>query len=228
MASLADFFERLLDRKAEYLRAKEGKEFENRITSDLIRYAMFAQVEKDQVINDSSKAVFQKCKAAVLAKAETNHVANPFGYRQHFMFQPYGTQQYPDYLILDGDALHSIEVKYSAKDGRKPMWNSGPPRPNGIYIFGSYNKGDLTYFVGRDVIDPELARLMHDWDEVRQVVTNFNRRHMATQEYGFNLYARKAFDQNKVTNPDAVTDFLSNPKRSQLENEVISHLRSFR
>ena len=108
------------------------------------------------------------------------------------------------------------------------MWNSGAPRPSGIYIFGSYGREDITFFLGGSVLDPELASMMHaQWEKVGATINEFNIQVAKDQEYGFHLYPRKAFDQKKQINPRAVTNFFTNPRRHELEDEVLAHLRRF-
>ena len=49
----------------------------------------------------------------------------------------------------------------------------------------------------------------------------FNSDEMKEQAYGFSVYIRRTFDQNKKYNPDAVVDFFENPWRAELEDAVI-------
>lgn len=47
---------------------------------------------------------------------------------------------------------------------------------------------------------------------------------MEKQPYGFAAYIRKAFEQKREFNPDAILDFFNNENREKLENSVISYL----
>lgn len=117
-----------------------------------------------------------------------------------------------------------IEVKYKEKGGARPVWNSGLPRPSGIYIFGSYVEQQITFFLGRDLVTDDEARAMHEFFDVELKAREreFNQEHLASHVYGFSVYVRKAFDQGKQYNDAAVVDFFANPERERLEANVIS------
>ena len=221
MASLAEFFEHLRNHKRGYLNADTGADFERRIYTEMDRRVGLSRIQKDQIPKD----VFSDIKIHIQPKTLVTYEKNTTEFRRHFIFQPYGSQDYPDLLIFDGARLHAVEIKFSKGKQGRPMWNSGAPRPTGIYIFGAYGRGDLTFFMGGSVLAPEDAQEMHDeWDRVQDEVRLFNTRQTRKQPYGFHLYARKAFDQNKSLNPDAITDFFANPHRESLEDEVIAYL----
>ena len=221
MASLAEFFEHLRSSKRRYLNAERGSDFERRIYTEMDRQVGLSRIQKDQIPKD----VFADIKNRIQPKTLRSSEENTTSFKAHFIFQPYGSQDYPDLLIFYGDRLIAVEIKFSKSQQGKPMWNSGAPRPTGIYVFGAYERADLTFFMGGSVLEPEIAQEMHDeWDKVQDEVRAFNARRTNQQRYGFHLYARKAFDQNKATNPEAITDFFENPYRETLENEVIAYL----
>ncbi len=224
MASLADFFERLLRDKRKYLGAAKGSEFEERIYTEMGRQVGLSRIQKDQL----AKGDFGDIKSRMQLKSSTGDRKNTTDFRQHFLFQPYGSQDYPDILVFNGDHIHAVEIKFSKGNHGKPMWNSGSPRPSGIYIFGSYGRGDITFFLGKSVLEPEIASMMHaQWERIGKEISDFNTDVASEQKYGFHLYPRKAFDQNKTLNPNAVINFFTNPNRQALEDEVIAHLRRF-
>ena len=59
-------------------------------------------------------------------------IENTTRFKQNYISQPFGTQSYPDILILDNRIVLCLELKSSK--GAKPVWNSGLPKANGIYI----------------------------------------------------------------------------------------------
>ena len=222
MASLAEFFEHLRKNKDDYLNASSGEAFEQRIYSEMqVRVGML-QIQKDQFTRNE----FREIKSDVLRRTSTVSARNSTGFRKHLIYQPCGTQQYPDAIIFDGDKLHVVETKFSKNVRAAPFWNSGPPRPTGIYIFGAYKLRDLTFFMGRGILSPEEASEMHgELDRIQAEAERWNDAHAHRQRYGFRIYARRAFDQRKKSNPDAIVDFFTNPYREALEDEVIAYLR---
>lgn len=67
--------------------------------------------------------------------------------------KPNNSQKWPDILIIYNNIGLPIEIK-SAKNNNI-VWNSGYPRKNSIYIFGSSKHQKSTYFLGQDVIKEE-------------------------------------------------------------------------
>ena len=86
---------------------------------------------------------------------------------------------------------------------------------------------DLTFFAGRDVVSLNDVQQLHNFfgERLPAYQKGFNQVQMRKQKYGFGVYIRKAFDQNKRHNSKAIIDFFSNPHRDQLENSVIDFLR---
>ncbi len=224
MSDLAALFEELQANSKRFLGGEKGSDFEDRINAKLHQLG-YSRLDKVDVDAETMKAL----KETVLDNQTDKGIKNPFrrDYMRQFFYQPYGSQNYPDFLVLDDDRVVSIEVKFSKKKQGKPVWNSGLPRPNGIYVFGSYGRQDITFFRGVDVVTVNEAENLHDFFDrgLRQYQGKFNEDMMRAQEYGFTAYIRKAFHQNKTANLNATLDFFTNPKRSQLEADVIRSLR---
>lgn len=217
---MRELFEDLLAHPRDYLQAREGRNFEQRfcIGLDNRGYNRLAD-------DDIDEGLFTHLKQLVLDWIADEDIPNPLDFRKHYLFQPNGEQQYPDILAFDGDRVLVVELKFSRERQGKPMWNTGVPRPRGIYVFGAYGRMDITFFRGGDVLAPEEAAELHGFfDQLRVLQETFNREQMAGQEYGFSAYVRKAFDQKRGHNPDAVINFFDNPKREALEQAVLDYL----
>lgn len=223
MASkLPELFEHMRTDKEHYSGGYKGKDFEERIASALTKLGYVTLIRSEI---DEEKFVSLKDK--VLEKQHPDDIANPFQqFNKHFIVQPYGTQNYPDFLVLDDRRVISIEVKFSDGVQKRPVWNSGLPRPNGIYVFAARKQRDLTFFKGSDVLSVGEVEQLHNFFDMhlREYQKQFNKDHMSEQEYGFAAYVRKTFEQKRTYNPHAILDFFTNPNREQLEKAVISHL----
>lgn len=57
---------------------------------------------------------------------------------------------------------------------------------------------------------------------------SFNSENMSEQEFDFTTYPRKAYDQKRKHNPDALINFFDNWKRQDLENSVLTHLEEIK
>ena len=219
MADLSRLFNALQKSKQQFLTAAKGSEFEERLRVKLDEIG-FNRVMKE----DINRIAFDELKRLVQEAQSLTEIGNPTNYRRHYLVQPFGSQDYPDFLVFDGERVVSIESKYSRKSEGKPMWNSGLPRPGGIYIFGAHGRGDVTFFRGCDVVSPsESRKFIEFFNRQRRAQEEFNEQNMQGQKYGFVAYVRKAFDQNLRYNEEAVTNFFTNERRLELEQSVIKY-----
>ncbi|UUM24566.1 hypothetical protein [Mycoplasma sp. 3686d] len=93
-------------------------------------------------------------KTQVLSKNNIELITNPFkALKNHFIVQPFGTQQFPDVLIFCNDYVFCLEFKsVSDLGGHKlPVWNSNLPKATAFYIFVQINK-NITFFKGNDFL----------------------------------------------------------------------------
>ena len=223
MSKLSNFFIEMRSNKDLYLKSSKGAEFEDRINTSLHNIG-YSRLIKDDLEDD----LFATLKTEVIDKETAVSLSNPFvRYRHHFITQPFGSQQYPDFLIFDKTSIVCIETKFSSNKQTRPVWNSGLPRPNGIYIFGSYGRKDLTFFRGIDVVSLDEAKELHDFFDkgLKEYQKRFNDDQMNEQKYGFRVYIRKAYEQSKRHNPNAIIDYFNNPMRLELEESVIRILQ---
>lgn len=226
MASLKDLFRDLQTNKMSYLVASKGSDFEERIHEGLNRQGYSRIVKSD--LDPLQPHSFSVLKAAVTNKTSADVPTNPYesSHRKHFLVQPYGSQNYPDVLVLHDNLVVMIEIKFKKTNSGLPVWNSGLPRPNGIYIYGSLGRSNITFFRGEDIVSAEDAKLLHAlFDiELKAREREFNQQVLAGHPYGFSVYVRKAFDQGKQYNDAAIVDFFTNPDREWLEANVIAHV----
>ena len=141
----------------------------------------------------------------------------------HYIEQPNGSQDYPDFMVFERTHIWAIEPKHRSGNGGHPMWNSGTPRKHGIYLFG--NRQDVTFFLGGDVLTDEQVEAIRQYRlQTRNLRDATNQGSLAGQEYGFSVYDRFMLQQQRTNSPGAVLDFFTNPRRAQLENRVLAML----
>ena len=220
MTDLADLFVDIQNSRHGYLQAATGKNFEERIAHTIDRLGYLRIMPTDL-------PTLRDIKEQVKLTINAGFVNNATDYQRHYIVQPFGSQDYPDFLIMDGEKIISIEAKYSQISQSKPMWNSGLPRLNGIYIFGASGLADITFFRGGDILTAdEIGKLHQFFADLKTSQNQFNTGEMGMQAYGFGVYVRKAFDQNRRHSQHAIIDFFNNPNRQHLEAEVIRHVQS--
>ncbi len=141
------------------------------------------------------------------------------------MLNHIGSQSYPDILIFSRNRIYAIEIKFTENKKPNPFWNSGIPRQNGLYIFGSYGLKDLTFFMGKDIMSKEeLLKIEKFNDKTDKYFEEFNKNNLSSQKYGFHYYNRKAYQQGIKFNENAITNFFKNPERQALENNLLERV----
>lgn len=158
-------------------------------------------------------------------------IKNNVIFENSFIYQPYGSQSYPDFLIISNNKVQPIEVKSSKCN--IPMWNNSLPKRNCIIIFGNYHFKDITFFFGDDICNQKIVKAKNDFaDSIRKYINDYIKEHKSDlieldkfNEYGFDFYFRTNFNQSKKNNKQACLNFFKNSKREILENRVIEEFK---
>lgn len=217
---LDKLFKSLKSQKDNYLSAHTGKDFEDRIETFLKMSLGLTRILKRDLDTESWKTIQNHIKNK-LADNYIN-IPNP-NLKRSYIHQPYGSQQFPDFLIFTDEKVIPLEIKFS-KSQPKPVWNSNIPKANGFYVFGSYGIRDITFFEGSDVVTPEHRKALYGFfeeikkiqDEVRETMPELD-----STNRGFTPYIRAAFEQ-KNHKENVNTNFFTHPDREKTENLVIS------
>ena len=131
--------------------------------------------------------------------------------------QPCGTHNSPDFILKRGGRLWFLECKSVAKGG-SPMYNSGIPKANYIYVFCSEKYDETTVYLGEDVCPPEAQRLLHDHiQRQREEDERLNQKLRKLNQYGIEYYTRPMI-QHKGGSPK--TDYFLNENRERNEQNV--------
>ena len=234
---LSDIFIDIRKNKKEWLKSKEGNEFEDRFETSLKRHGFNRRMHDDKDI----KNILSSIKRDILDKKSDRIIDNIYADKDKsmencFVCQPYGSQNFPDFLIFTANKIIAIEIKYSSGKSSSPMWNSNLPKANAIYIFGSYGRGDVTFFIGNDVLPMnERNELIDFFEEIKKLEDNFknkmkkdNKDNLFAYKFdrGFNVYVRRAYEQNKTINENAKIDYFLHEDRIKCENNVIEFCNS--
>ena len=216
---MLNVFKDILKHRADYLRAETGEHFEDRFEHKL-RSEGYSPILK----RDISDADFRVIKDFIVQKQNADFLKFK-KYPLSFIRGPFGSQNYPDFIIFTGKYAVPIEIKYSKESQTKPFWNSGIPRANGIYIFGSYKKGDITFFLGRDVLNKDrrtaLIKFFEEMKNKEKQFEKFDKKGLPdTEKRGFMPYIRRAYDQQKISK-DVELNYFSHPQREKIEKNVI-------
>lgn len=201
------------------LQAHTGRDFEDRLDAAMHRGG-FSRLQPDDLDD------WRRIKALVQDHEIGGGIPNDTQWRKHFVYQPAGSQQYPDFLVMDGDVIFGIETKFSKARSGKPVWNSGHPRPSGIYVYACAAHSDLTFFRGADVLSPSDVRILHEGIEAMAATAREHNLRLSGQPRGFHIYPRAAYQQGRQFTKDADLNFFESPSRSELEASAVEFLRS--
>ncbi len=90
-----------------------------------------------------------------------------------FVWQPFGTQDYPDFMIFTQKYIIPVEIKYSSDTATSPMWNGNLPKANGIYVFGNNKKQDIVLFKGIDILSNKtIKHYQHEIIKQKEIKNN--------------------------------------------------------
>ncbi|MYB92960.1 hypothetical protein F4054_23780 [Candidatus Poribacteria bacterium] len=217
MSRIYDFFLDIKNNPMDYVGRSSNSDFEKQVID---RLETFGYHETNfNELGNSYRTYWRK-----LIESDDGIIENTTPFKQNYIFQPFGTQSYPDVLILDNKTVLCLEVKSSK--GTKPVWNSGLPKANGLYIFGSYVKKDITFFRGCDILnDEDRKRLSGFFENAMKNAESFNQEYMSNQEFGFGVYARKMYQNQQTHNPEAIINFFQNHRRYDLERQVLEYCK---
>ena len=171
---LQQVFNSIYKDKKDWLGISQGRHLEDRLEEELRKNNFIPlrwKLIENEVSAKQDKKQWKILKKQVLSKDNSELIRNNFSSFTHntYFRSPYGSQNYPDFLVFTSKFIIPIEVKASTKEGIKPMWNSHLPKTNGLYIFASFGKKDITFFRGSDVIEEKLSiQLWNFFEKVKK------------------------------------------------------------
>ena len=115
---------------------------------------------KARIVYPELKSEIFKNWEETLDSTEIQSICEAFNMpRGSIIFQPLGSQAWPDMLMLNHDGrVIPIEAKSVEKAG-PPMWNDNLPKLIGLYVLSSGSLDETTIFLGKDVITPGTIRV---------------------------------------------------------------------
>jgi hypothetical protein len=94
---------------------------------------------------------FKKIQELVLEKGNNKPIKNCTKIKKSFVYQPFGSQKYPDFLIFLDKFILPVEIKtISNEKVMSPKFNDVPPMLNGIYLAIHYGTKVLFIFKGSE------------------------------------------------------------------------------
>ena len=210
--------------KERYLNARQGKEFEERIIQYLQMNLGFTRILKSDILIKEWDLIKKHIVKDKLGNSFLDVPSKKL--KKTFIYQPYGSQQFPDLIIFTENKIVPLEIKFSSRKQKNPIWNSNVPKANAFYIFGSYGMKDLTFFCGNDIIVPEHRKSLYGFFTNIRELQKKARKNMPKLDKtnrGFTPYIRAAFDQRKHKS-SVETNFFIHPDRQNVEKSAIKKI----
>ncbi len=253
---LKNIFKEIKNDSKYFSQSNNGEEFENKFRNILKAegYSEIVQKSKtNSAINEISKiesedekiikTEFKNIKDKILEKNSIEIIRNPFkNIKDSFIFQPYGSQNFPDFIILTERYILPIEIKYSTNikkqmnlNSFKPMWNSNLPKPNALYVYGIAGE-KTTFFMGNDILEFDTREVLLDFfDNLDQKQTELNKKlQNLKNNFGIYPYVRKAYQHKSeystyidVSKKAIIESYFSENSNKREEN-VLSFLDSIK
>jgi hypothetical protein len=147
------------------------------------------------ISNKNNEDAVEKILDFYLQKLNKNQVLKEKSYIKH----PNGSQKFPDFVIKINNNKYELECK-STKSGYKPMWNSGLPKPECIYVYTNTKENNTIIFLGNEIITPKLDTLLEEYKRrTKELALEFNEKIKNLKQnenpYKIEVYARNMFVQ---------------------------------
>lgn len=150
----------------------------------------------------------------LLSGGENKNILN-----NSYILQPCGLHQSPDFIVKKENKLYFLECK-SCKTSR-PLYNSGIPKEEYIYIFCSEQYNATTVFLGSDLIEPEGVKLIKKHiAQQRENTKKFNEKIKNMSAHGISFYDRPMIIHSKL-HSNICIDYFKNENRKRMEENVI-------
>jgi len=138
-----------------------------------------------------------------------------------YISQPCGPKAFPDFLVCDfSGSIVLIEAKSGG--GVAPAWNGGLPQKNSIYILSSGTYNSSTVFLGHDVMNWDLSKLLQDHHDALQTQSKALKKQaelLDTFNRGFYHYTRSKFEQQGGWDK---VDYFKHTDRLKCESNVLA------
>lgn len=137
------------------------------------------------------------------------------------ILQPGGTQCPPDTLVKDfGGRIVAYEAKSSSK-GYTPMWNDSVPSPNVIYVFSSGKLNETTIFLGKDVIDEKMYKVLMESKRRHDAITEELKPAMMEADTFNRGWIQKVRPQHFQMGTKDKTNFFTHTSRANCEKNAL-------
>ena len=159
-------------------------------------------------------------KGGISKKQRDDWLKNPYSCTipdGSYVLQPTGTHDSPDFIVKENGRAYFIECKSVSKGKKAPMYNSGIPKSEYIYIFSAEKYNDTTIFYGSDVCSSRDYALIKELIEKhRELDDEYNQ--FIKSPYNIKHYTRPMIQHH------GGIDYFTHSDREQIEQRVLNNV----
>jgi hypothetical protein len=134
-----------------------------------------------------------------------------------YVSQPTGTHDSPDFIVKENGRAYFVECKSVSKQSKAPMYNSGIPKSEYIYIFSAEKYNETTVFYGSGVCpSSDYALIKELIEKHRELDEEYNK--LMKSAYNIKHYTRPMIQHHSGV------DYFTHPNRKLNEQKVIDNV----
>lgn len=202
MSKFQEFLKDLKENESSLTQVSTGPQFEGSLQQSLKRSGFNqAMMKTDQVLGDYVRKIREEAHSKTESVLLKNTLCSKDSdmYKDFYIIEPYGSQNFPDMMVFTQDKIVMLESKFTISASGMPMWNSNMPKKDAFYVFGSGKINSLTFFIGNSMLKEQTRNKLIELEEKIKAYTNelmdeFNDSDHENK-YGFHVYPRLAFHQ---------------------------------
>lgn len=136
-----------------------------------------------------------------------------------YISQPCGTHDSPDFIVKNNNKVYFLECKSTSNNTSSPMYNSGVPKPDYIYIYSAEKTNETTIFMGHHVLPrKEYEMIMEHTRVLNEATSTLNG--TLTNDYGISYYVRPMMTHKGGQHK---TNYFTNPNRHSIESDILTN-----
>ena len=141
----------------------------------------------------------------------------------HFVEQPFGTHEAPDFIVKTANS-NLIFIECKSSKGYTPLYNSGGVKPNYVYIFTSEKTNSTTIYKGSSIITDEQYRIIQEHIQKQREMDKITNQLLSEADVnhrGICYYTRPMINQ---CGGAAYTNYMKHQNRTLCEQEALEYV----
>lgn len=186
MKKVSTVLQEIFDDPTNFFNQRSSEIGEHRISGYLIKklteegYKRIGEVKTSvwsSKVEECSKNIptFKEIQTSILDSVNEKPIKNTTKLKNCFIYQPFGSQKYPDFIIFMDKYILPLEIKTISNDKvMSPKFNDRPPMLSGVYLSIHYGLKKIMIFKGSEYSSKKSHEyrdmMINKFQEVREKV----------------------------------------------------------